>query len=274
MVAVGVTMLHRHNFEGVEDAGDQTIGLGDEVLGGVHAAADTARTHQGTNEETIVKLILASDTVVDMQLLALGEARSEVVVRQPAELQLEREGRLDVTNRLLFLPRTVHLAKRVVDGVLARTADEDRDTTNTTLAEDTAVAVDKLLDLLIPSVFRHVVGLIEDAQRHVQDIRRLVVSTVALLVLLRVEVRQSGSDLVEATLESTEVGEGRDGTSTERLLLMRVDHVRQVTNGRLPARRITKEHPQVSVYFSESEQEPLTLVQDEASTEASQTDRG
>lgn len=239
VVAVGGAVLDRNNLESIQDSGDKAVGLGDKVLGSVHATSDTARAHQRTNEEAVVQLVLPSNAVVKVELRALGEARREVVVRQAAKLELECKGRFDVTNGLFFLPRATHLAERVVDRILTRTADEDGDTTNTALAEDITVTVDELDNLLIPSVLRHVIGVVEDTQRQVQDVGRLVVDTVALLVLVCVKVGEHGSDLVKATFKGGKVREGRNCTSPERLLLMRVDHVRQVADRRLPTRQFT-----------------------------------
>ena len=76
------------------------------------------------------------------------------------------------------------------------------------------MAVDELDDLVVPRIIRHVVDLVEDTEGHVQHVRRLVVGTVPLLVLDRVEERKRPRNLVETALEGFEVGEGSDRTRT------------------------------------------------------------
>ena len=101
------------------------------------------------------------------------------------------------------------------------------------------MAVDELDDLVVPRIIGHIVGLVEDTEGHVQHVRRLVVGAVPLLVLDRVEKRKRPRNLVETALEGFEVGEGSDSTRTERLLVLCVDHVSEIADRCLPARRLT-----------------------------------
>lgn len=135
------------------------------------------RPYQGTDEEAVVERAFACNRVVDVELLALGEARGEMVVGQAAELELEGECGLDVTNGLFLAPHTTHLAESVVDRVLARATVEDGDTRNTSAREHIAVTVDEVEDLLVPGIVVHIIGLVEDTQHRVQHVRRLVIGT-------------------------------------------------------------------------------------------------
>ena len=101
------------------------------------------------------------------------------------------------------------------------------------------MTVDELHDLLVPCIIGHVVGLVEDTEGHVQHVRRLVVGAVPLLVLDRVEERKRPRNFVETALEGFQVGEGSDRTRAERLLVLCVDHVREIADRCLPARRLT-----------------------------------
>lgn len=80
VVDVGVSLRGTDEFESVQDVGDETIHFGDEVLGGIDAPSNAARTNESSNKAPTIKLILPRNTVIHVELLALGEQRSEVVV--------------------------------------------------------------------------------------------------------------------------------------------------------------------------------------------------
>lgn len=51
VIAVSITMFGAGNLEGVEDAGDQTIHLGDKVFCGCHCSMKTTRADKSPNED-------------------------------------------------------------------------------------------------------------------------------------------------------------------------------------------------------------------------------
>ena len=54
VVSVSSAATGADNLEGVEDIGDQTITLRDEVIGRLHVATKPAGTDEGANEEAAV----------------------------------------------------------------------------------------------------------------------------------------------------------------------------------------------------------------------------
>ena len=95
------------------------------------------------------------------------------------------------------------------------------------------------LSIYIVQACIRIVSVIEDAKRHVEYVGRLVVGTIPLLVLCRIEQRKRRRDFVEASPERLQGREGRDRSRTKGLFLRSIDHVRQITDGRLSTRRFT-----------------------------------
>jgi hypothetical protein len=119
----------------------------------------------------MVELILASDAMVYVYLLALNEARLQVIVGQAAELKLECQGGLDVTNRLFLLPNAVPIAKGVVPRVLSTSTEYNRHAAKAPLCKYMLLVVEEGAYLFRPFGIRHVIGLIENSEGQVQDVR-------------------------------------------------------------------------------------------------------
>ena len=80
MVAVSVAVFDADDFQRIENGCNEAISFRDEIFNHRDATTNTTGTDQTTDEETVVQLLLAGDTVVDVELLALDEDRSEVLV--------------------------------------------------------------------------------------------------------------------------------------------------------------------------------------------------
>ena len=197
MVGVSIALLGAYNLQSIEDIGDKSISLGNEVLGHIDVATDTSWTNQGADEESAIELILAGNSMVDVQLLALGEARGEVVIRETAEFELEGQGWLDVTDSLFLCPDTTDLTESKVQRVLTGATDENGETTDTVSRQDILVTVDKVNYLLIPRILAHVVRRIEDAKSVVENVRRLTIVSISLAKLDRVEAWEEFNDFIE-----------------------------------------------------------------------------
>src|SRR5882762_646562 len=122
MVAIRVSVLSADDFECVQNARNQTICLGDKVFRCAHGSSQTTRPNKCSDEEPVVELIFSCDGLIYVDLLRLSEARSEFVVRQTTEFQLEGKGRFDITNSLFFAPYAIHFAECVVERILSPTA--------------------------------------------------------------------------------------------------------------------------------------------------------
>jgi hypothetical protein len=66
-------VLHADDFKCVQNACDESISFGNEVLFGAHVATDL--TNEGSDEELIVKLIFSRDSMINVDLLCLKEDR-------------------------------------------------------------------------------------------------------------------------------------------------------------------------------------------------------
>ena len=96
MVAVGVTMLRADDLNRVGDRAHQPVAFRYEVVRCAQATTKTTGAREGTNEESLVQLTLASDSMVYVDLLFLNEGGREGIVRQTPQLQLECQSRFDV----------------------------------------------------------------------------------------------------------------------------------------------------------------------------------
>lgn len=181
MVAISTTVLNVDDFKGVKDGTNKTLCLGDEELGRSHIAGEATRADQGANEESIVKLVLASDSVIDVDLAVVGEARGNVIVGKAAELELVSQSWFDVTNGRLFAPTPAHVTEGEVNRVLAFAADEIGYTAYTMGIEHILRFIGEGDKFLPPGVVRHVPGLIKSAERDVNHVRRLSVRTIGRL---------------------------------------------------------------------------------------------
>lgn len=111
MVAVGVTVSGADDLKGIEDISDQTIRFGNQVFRRVNASGYASRADQRTDEEPVIKLILMGDSVVDVNhRFVLNEDRRQIVVFEPAQLELIGQSGFDITNGLLFALCLAHIA--------------------------------------------------------------------------------------------------------------------------------------------------------------------
>jgi len=124
---------------------------------------------------------------------------------------------------LLFLPNIVLFAQRVVPGILSAAAEHNGHAANAPLGKDMLLVVDKNVDFLCPFGVRHIVGGVENTESQIQDVWRLAVGTIPLVVLGFVKKWESCGDLVEAKGERIQVSKRRNGTSSDGLGLVSVD---------------------------------------------------
>ncbi|RUS22133.1 hypothetical protein BC937DRAFT_90265 [Endogone sp. FLAS-F59071] len=89
VVAIRIFMLLTHNLEGIQNVREQTVGLGDEIVGRADRVLDATRTNKGANEEAAVGWVLLGNGIVDVDVAVLDEARDATEV---ALAQLDRVG--------------------------------------------------------------------------------------------------------------------------------------------------------------------------------------
>lgn len=57
-------MFGAHDFRRIEGGCDEAIGFGGKIAGRRDTATDTTGANEGTNEELLIKLVLARDAVI------------------------------------------------------------------------------------------------------------------------------------------------------------------------------------------------------------------
>ena len=247
---VEIRIVVADDLERVEDVVGEAVGFGDEVLGGGDVLAQVARADDGAREVALVDVVVRvavlvvalADRLVHVDVAVLREDGLDLEVRQPAQLELERERGLDVADALLLAE--VRRAERVVAGIgaVAVTADEG-DAADAARAHIVGEGADGAGDPLEHLV---VVGRLAVLDRHVDHGRRLVFllgrappqlrhvghGAVALHGALPAlgrpdQVERTGQDL----LDLVQVVDGQDDALAQGVFGRLVDHVRHVADG-------------------------------------------
>lgn len=232
MVAVSRATLGADDFERVKDVGDETVGLRDEVVGGAHGTAQTARANQRANEEAAVGRVALGGRVVDVDLAVLDGTRLEVEVGETAELELESERRLDVADGFELLPSTVLLADGVVRRVLALAADQEGDAAHAAVLKVSRHRVDVLGELGAERILVDI-DATRDSQSDVEDVPLLLARSGGLLVDLALAgVREVAEHALQLLANAAEGRDREHGAVTDRLRLRLVQEVGQVRVGR------------------------------------------
>lgn len=147
VVAIGSSLGRADDLERIEDVGDESVGLGDEVVDRLHVASESTRSDEGADEESTVGRVVLADGVVDVHLAVLGRAGLEGEVGEAGELELEGESGLDISDRRQLLPRSRLLAEGEERRVLALATDEERETTHASTLDLVVGGVDVLCEL-------------------------------------------------------------------------------------------------------------------------------
>ena len=142
--------------------------------------------NKSTDEKQTIKLILVGNRMVHMNLLTLHEDGHKHVVRKSAELKLEHQRRLDVTNDLFFELGAIGDPESDIHGILAAATNKSDDMTDSPFDQS---------DVML---LRHIVQLLEDAERKVHDIQKPS-SAVVVSDLLCIKNGKKGSNFVEST---------------------------------------------------------------------------
>ncbi|GJD05392.1 hypothetical protein ColKHC_14217 [Colletotrichum higginsianum] len=121
---VQIRVVVANDFEGVKDVVDDTVSLGDQVLGGGDLITETTGTNDGTGKVALVAVDGLADTLVNVDVLVLGEDGLDVELGQSAELELEGKSGLAVTNAVILdvLGATERVVSRV--GTVVAATDE------------------------------------------------------------------------------------------------------------------------------------------------------
>ncbi|KAH6606989.1 hypothetical protein Trco_006142 [Trichoderma cornu-damae] len=114
---VEIRVVIADNLEGVEDVVDDTVGLRDEVFGSGDLVAETTGSDHGTSEVTLVRVDSLANSLIHVNVLVLREHGLDAEVGKTGQLQLEGQGRLTVTDAVVFL--VVRASESVVARVRA-----------------------------------------------------------------------------------------------------------------------------------------------------------
>ena len=73
-------MFGAHDFRRIEGGCDEAIGFGGKIAGRRDTATDMTGANEGTNEELLIKLVLARDAVIDVESSTFDEDRSKAEI--------------------------------------------------------------------------------------------------------------------------------------------------------------------------------------------------
>ncbi|KAL1835432.1 hypothetical protein VTK73DRAFT_5655 [Phialemonium thermophilum] len=99
---VEVRVVVADDLQRVEDVVDHPVRLRDQVLGRGDLVAQAARADHRAREVALVRLHPLAHGLVHVDVLVLGEDGLDLELAQPAQLQLERQRRLDVADAVVL----------------------------------------------------------------------------------------------------------------------------------------------------------------------------
>lgn len=219
MVSVSSATRSANDLERIEDVGNETVALRNEVVDRLHAPAKASRAHESADEEPAVGRVVLADGVVDVDLTVLGGAGGEGEVGEAGELELVGESRLDVANGGDLLPDAALLAEGEVGGVLAFAADEEGEATKAAAVELVAERVDVLGKARAKGVLVDGTGRLGDGEGDVDDVPLGLTVARSRCETSLVGIRDLAERARELVGKVVEVGDREHRSVANRLLL-------------------------------------------------------
>ncbi|GFF28865.1 hypothetical protein IFM46972_02469 [Aspergillus udagawae] len=244
VVEIGVVVAD--DLQSIQDVIHETVSLRDQVLRGGNIVTETARSHHGTDEVTLVDGLVVlgalADGLVDVNVPVLGEDRLDLELGQTSEFKLEGEGRFAVTDAFIFLVgrSTEGEVARVAAVLAADEGDAADAASEQLLLEAGKNAVDLSNDLVVVKIFEVADGHVADTGQFIIGLNARSRSTLALQIcnepiltglLLRAGTRECLQGLRQLLLGVLQVLNRDNHTLSEGLIAAVVDEVGHITNG-------------------------------------------
>ena len=172
---VQIRVVVSNDLQRIQDIGHETVGFGDEVLSRRDIVTQATGTDDGAHKVPLIHRLVVLRTLanglVDMDVPVFSEHGGDLELGQTSKLQLERQGRLAVTNAFVLLVGGA--TEGVVAGIDAVLAADEGHAANAAGQELTLEVVDQrggLLDNL------RIVEIFDIANGDVQNASQLVVT--------------------------------------------------------------------------------------------------